>query len=72
MSLSWIADAHTDFLSHVWRNDSILDYTSPKQGQVSLSGLHKGTIGVKSKVGEGTSFIVMLPLQQVMSQEATG
>ena len=34
--------------------------------------LHKGTIGVKSKVGEGTSFIVMLPLQQVMSQEATG
>lgn len=47
MSLSWIADAHTDFLSHVWRNASILDYTSPKQGQFSLSGLHQGNIGLQ-------------------------
>ena len=30
--------------------------------------LHRGTIGVKSVLGEGTTFVVTLPLRQVAEQ----
>lgn len=47
MSIPWIADAHTDFLSHVWHNASILDLTVPGQAQFSLPGLQQGNIGLQ-------------------------
>ena len=47
MSFPWIADAHTDFLSRVWHNASILHPNSSDQGQFSLAGLHQGKIGLQ-------------------------
>ena len=47
MSFPWIADAHTDFLSRIWHNASILHPNSSDQGQFSLAGLHQGKIGLQ-------------------------